>query len=528
MRTSTTGLLCAVFACRGAAEGDSPAIDPKLRVVPWPIDFGVVTLGETSTPIFVTVENEGDEDIALDGFFPSSDALMVDDVDSFHLAPGRQETRTLRWTPVSTDTLHERLDVVVARSPSMTSVPVTGVPAFGVLDAPVGLRDLGGVPVGCAREFSFQISNEGMDELTLESVTFSGPDELTLYEGTLDCWSPPGNDDGVAARVLGPYESVDFCVEYAPTTPGTDAEATLHVESDALVHPVADATLTGHAVDGPGLVSDTWTVPPRPTALTSLVVVNAAVASSTRSALPSFFDVLRDSALPFRVAFIGTESDGLDPSVAGPYAFIDDTFSAEETDEAVGAMLDGIEGDEDRGLALLAVAIEEHRDWLLDADALWRSSTLHLTVVNDDAEQSPLIADMYVEQFNEFKDGAAPVVVNGIAGPPPTGCDGLWGPSAAPSEMLFDATQLTSGVFASICDDWNTNLALLAGHMLRPVFPLGDLPLDANITVTLDGDEIDTGWVYEPEINAIAFDEDSYPPEGSVVGIEYGPALECD
>jgi hypothetical protein len=503
------------------------AVSPDLQVYPQPIDFGVVKLGETAT-IFVTVQNDGDEDVDLDGLLPSSDALMVDDVDSFRLASGRQQTRILRWTPVSTDPLDEQLEVIVARSSSTTRVDVTGVPAFGVLEAPVGRLDLGNVPVGCVGEVALQVSNRGLDDLTLESMTLSGADELTLHEGPYDPWIPSANDGvDVAGRVLGPGESFDFRVQYVPITPGTFSEARLHIESDAAVDRVADATLAGLALDAPGPVSDSWTVPPRPTALTSLVVVNAVVASSMRDAIPTFFDVLHASALPFRVALIGTGSDDgdLDPSVAGPYTYVDDTFSVEETVGAVGAMLDGIEGDEDRGLALLAVAIEEHRDWLLDADPLWRSSTLHLTVVNNDAEQSPLIANEYVEQYEEFKDDAAPVAVNGIAGPPPSGCAPF---AAEPSPMLFDATQQTSGVFLSICDSPDTNLPLLAAHMILPVFQLGDVPVDANMTVTVDDKEIENGWVYDPQLNAIRFDADSYPPEGSVVGIQYGAALACE
>ncbi len=94
--------------------------------------------------------------------------------------------------------------------------------------------------------------------------------------------------------------------------------------------------------------------------------------------------------------------------------------------------------------------------------------------------------------------------------------------------MLYDATQATDGVFLSICEDWNTNLALLAAHMVRPVFPLGELPLGSNITVTVDGKEIDSGWVYDPQSNAIRFDDASYPAEDSVVGVEYGSVLVCE
>ena len=46
--------------------------------------------------------------------------------------------------------------------------------------------------------------------------------------------------------------------------------------------------------------------------------------------------------------------------------------------------------------------------------------------------------------------------------------------------------------------------------------------------IIVDGKEIDSGWVYDPQTNAIRFDDDSYPVAGSVVGIEYGAVTECD
>jgi hypothetical protein len=530
MSARTATLLCAMVACRGDApvqQDDSPTVDPTLYLEPRSINFGSVKLGETATAS-VTLKNGGRESIDVDGLVSSTDALVVDDTDLFRLAPGEEQVRTLQWTPVTTETLDTQIGVFVVSSPPRTIVlPVSGTPEFGVLDAPVGTWNLGSVPVGCEREFVFHVSNRGPGDVTLESVTLSGPDEFTLRAD----WT--GNSsffqrDSPTAGVLSPYESVDFIVTFVPTTVGVHSEAKLHIESDA-AQPVADPTLMALAVEPPLSVSLSWEVPPRPTALTSVIDVNADVAPYLHDAFPSFFDVLRSSPLPFRVAIIGTmnETGDLDPSVAGPYAYIDETLSAAQTDEAIDSMLDGIAGDEDRGLALLESAIEEHQDWLLDDD--WQSSTLHLTVVNVDEEQSPAPASYYVHQYEEHKDDPAHLVVNGIAGHPPAGCfDGAGAGSALSSAALLDATLQTDGVFLSICDDWSTNLGLLATHMIQPMFPLDDPPLDSNITVTIDGKEIDSGWVYDPESNAIRFDDDTYPAEGSIVGVDYGIGLVCE
>ena len=502
-------LSLALVACGGAALEDSaaPTVGPELRLVPRSIDFGPVRVGETATTP-LTLRNLGDEAIELVGVFPSSDIVVVDHYDRIRIGPGEEQVILVRWTPMSTDDLLQASLYlpVVARPPATVTVPVVGVPSFGHLSTAAG-AGFSGVALGCHRRVTFWISNSGTADLTLTSVTLSGPDEFS--------WS--GLETPL---VVAPDAATSFEVMFVPTTPGY-SEATIHIESDDPLRPVVDEVLPGLAVAAPG----SWVVPPRPAAITSVIAVNAEVATVLHEAFESFFDVLRDSQVPFRVAIIGDRDD---PSVPAPYTYIDEGFSAPESDAAVGAMLNTIRDDEDAGLALLEAAIEEHGDWLLEPDAPWASSTLHLTVVNPDAEQSPRPADYYVGQYEEFKGDAGPVFVNGIAGFPPGGCTGGLVGWAASSENLLDATQATGGVFSSICDDLTAIVRALAGNMAA-MFPLTDPPIDSNsITVTVDGKEVDSGWVYLPESNAIRFDDESYPPVGSVVGIEYGPALVCE
>ena len=512
-------LSLALIACGGAAPEDSaaPAIGRELGVVPPSIDFGLVKVGETATTP-LTLRNLGDEAIELVGVFPSSDIVVVDDSDRIRLGPGDEQVIQVRWTPMTTDDwLQVHLDLPLAvRPPATVTIPVVGSPSWGSLGtSQTWYGDgFGSVSIGCAREVTVQIANWGLAELTLESVTFSGPDEFS--------WS------GVETPlVFAPKSAISFDATFVPTVPGY-FDATVHIESDDPDDPVVDRVLPAQAVAAPGPVSLSWTVPPRPTAITSVIAVNSEVAPRIQRAFESFFDVLRGSELPFRVAIIGDQGDQLDPSVSGPYPYIDDGFSAEESDDAIAAMLDGIGGDEDAGLALLEAAIAEHRDWLLDVDAPWPSSTLHLTFVNPDAEQSPNPAAYYVERYLEWKGDAGPLFVNGIAGRPPAGCaGGPGGAAAAPSENLLDATEETGGVFLSICDDLTTTVRALAANMVA-MFPLTDPPLDSNITVTVDGTKIESGWVYLPESNAIRFDDESYPDAGSVVGIEYGTPLVCE
>ena len=506
-------LLLALVACDGTLpeDGETPTVGPKLRVTPRSLDFGMVKVGDTATAS-LTLRNLGDEAVELVGVFSSAD-VVVDDPGRIQVGPGEERVVPVRWTPTATDDfLQTQLDLpVVARPPVTVTVPVVGTPSWARIHTPMWYDGFGTVVIGCARHVTFKINNAGLEDLTVESVTFSGPDEFS--------WS--GLETPL---VLAPGEATSFDATFVPTTPGY-REATVHIESDDPGYPVVDKILSAEAVATPGPVLLSWAVPPRPTALTSVIAVNAEVTPFLRGPFGSFFDVLRDSGVPFRVAIVGDQGD---PSVSGPYPYIDDGFSALECDDAVDAMLDGIGGDEDALLALLEDAIAEQGHWLLDADAPWPSSTLHLTVVNSDAEQSPLSGGAYVEAYSESKGDSGPLFVHGIGGRPPDGCTNpAAGGAGEPSERLFDATQWTGGAFLSICDDLSFTVRELASLMVA-TFPLTDPPIDANITVTVDGKEVESGWTYMPDTNAIRFDDNSYPATGSVVGIEYGTPLVCE
>jgi hypothetical protein len=504
--------VCLVACGRTPREG--APVGPVLRVDPSSIDFGSVQWGETATAS-VTLRNDGDEGIDLSGLVVSSDALSVDDADAFHLGPGAEQVRTLSWTPVTRDVVREHLDVVSATRPqSVTEVTVQGTPLFGALQAWMTSSEVGAVGVGCEGETELDVFNEGSGELNVSITVDDAQFELVRIKGY----------SSEMPHVVAPHAHEVYAVRFVPATPGPK-DATIHIVSDDPVAPVVDLGITALAI---GPVAVQWQVPPRPTALTSLIDVNGYVAPYLPGMLDSFFDVLRDSGLPFRVAILGGGNDGkLDTSVAGSHAYIDDTLSAEETYAAADAMLDGISGDEDRGFMLLDSALAVHSDWLLGPT--WASSALHLTVVNRDVEQSPEPADYYVAHYRTYKDDAGRVFVNGVAGELPAGCTGGPGsPWAIASPPVFDATQETGGVFSSICDDWSPNFACLAAAMVVPEFPLTDAAFDSSITVKVDGEAIESGWAYDAQRNAIRFDEDSYPAEGSLIEIEYGSAVGCD
>jgi len=83
----------------------------------------------------------------------------------------------------------------------------------------------------------------------------------------------------------------------------------------------------------------------------------------------------------------------------------------------------------------------------------------------------------------------------------------------------------TGGDIENVCDsDWGTPLANIATASLGPIqsFPLSGHPSDATqITVTVNGQAVTTGWSYDPTSNTVVFTQGSAPPVGSSVQITY-------
>lgn len=159
-------------------------------------------------------------------------------------------------------------------------------------------------------------------------------------------------------------------------------------------------------------------------------------------------------------------------------------------------------------------------------EGLLLGGLLHIVFVADENDESPGYDESpdywkeWVEEIGEAYGDPSKVVMSAVAGPTPTGCAG-----ADPGFGYDGAVRATGGEFLSICDDWASEIDLLAdATAMRSTFPLGDLPIVETLQVWVNDREMISGtdYTYDPQTNIVTLEEPSGP--GDRVAILYQPA----
>jgi hypothetical protein len=156
-------------------------------------------------------------------------------------------------------------------------------------------------------------------------------------------------------------------------------------------------------------------------------------------------------------------------------------------------------------------------------------SILHIILVSDEPEQSPNSWDWYVERIIEAKADESKTRISSVAGRMDGVCD-MAGAHSAPGTGYYEATMATGGVYLDICSDWATNMEALAlASAQLDTFPLSNDPVLETLVVTVNGQTLTEGWVYEAKTNSVVFtDPKLIPAGGDLVDITYGGAAPCE
>ena len=506
-------IVLALVGCRPMRAGSPvPVIEPSV------VDFGAVPLGETRTAS-VTVRNDGEGAMAFDGLVASSEELAVDDAGPFELQPGDAHERFVSWTASTIDNVDERLELRVG-DVAVAWIPVIGSSAWSALEVSSYPIDFESTNVGCATWVDRTVHNEGSVGEALTAIEVS---DSTFAVTSVD-GAPLDLPLTVAAQ-----SSETLRIRYAPTSEGP-IDATLVVGSES-TSKFAVIDLHGEAQPFEPATT-TWTVE-HDEAVTGIINVNdylmedrldSGIDTLMLDLLTAFLDSLMNEPEPFRVAIVMHE----DGQVHGPVPYIDASFSLDDAVAAAEVMLQGVSehGDNDQGLDTCLRGIESNEDWLIVDSALWADSNLNLVVINSDVEQSPYDASYYVDRYTEHKR-TTDIAVHGIAGDAPNGCWGVGesGSHVGFSPKLYDATVATGGAYLSLCEgDWTElgrNLALrFAGR-----YVLDGASAIESIEVFVDGDPVSSGWFYDETTHEITFDDNTEPPEGAELRVDYA---RCD
>lgn len=509
-----------LIGCGGGAqdtgvdsETETVPLDWSYKVKPKKVDFGEQVVGNLATQV-VTVSNTGDDDLLFVDFIPPGlEGLEVTAPTAFSMAPGQSQDLVVTWVPGTSSLMSDQFSLVLG--PSQTETETVTVPLLGAGQGPVMTIssqqfDYGGVPVGCSADVTFTLTNTGNADLLIESIDLDGDEVFTISDSTLAEPFP---------WAVSPFTSRDIGVTYVPTDQNYDV-GVVELSSDA---GKVSAALTGVGeVDGSNILQF---VVGEQNKNTVLVHVNEVAiegpygtfADELQDYVHVFFETLQDNHADYRAAFFWS----VDGTVDGTVPYLDDSYSPEQSAQIVIDAIAGgsTAGDNDRNFTSLLTAVEQQRWWLFEDDA-WSESKLSLVAINRDTEQSGGHYSTYVEQAQALKDDPDKVKYHAIAGPLPSGC----GQGTEPFTSYSDAVTATGGVFLTICDaDWTSNMQQLASATLdgADYFPLTGSVLISTLAVSVDDIPVSSGWSYDGDLNAIVFDESSYPSEGAIVEVYY-------
>jgi Ca2+-binding RTX toxin-like protein len=215
--------------------GDGQPV-PAAAVSPDGIDFGQLTVGQTSAPQVVTVSSTGDADLVV------SDVSLSDPAAGFAItantcgtvAPGGTCSISVTFAPTAAGDREADLVITHNAGGNPATVGLKGTGVVVEVASPTatlqGSTNFGTRRVGTARDQLIRVQNNGPGQLFVSSITVDGSASFSLVSHTCQAALP------VRGRC-------DVVVRFAPEAAGGHA-ATLSVVSNASNSPTA-ASLTG-------------------------------------------------------------------------------------------------------------------------------------------------------------------------------------------------------------------------------------------------------------------------------------------
>lgn len=507
---------CASDQGLGKVSDVDGAEGPAIQVEPPALAFGALTDGEVASLSF-TVANIGPEEsvldvsaIRLEGVAAGSYTLITDGAFSLFGGAPPEEFEVV-FSPVGAN---EQEAVAVVDSNDTTN-PHAGVDLVGEglvpeLEISPDPLDMGITYVGCDKQNTLTFTNVGEDTLVVSAID---ADRGVNFPLTIPVGLPFS---------LEPHTSLDLPIAFVPTVEGSLTN-TLRVTSNEPLG-VREAIQTGAGAYA-AEYSDSFEVPADPRSdILFYVDQSCSMDDDARSLgtnFATFIDTLSKYTSDWQIA-VANDDDGCNNSgILTPGAPNFQSVFQNAVRAGGGTWTEA-------GLTVTSHAIDltdpsECNDGFLRTDAM-----LHIIMVSDEPEQSARAWDSYVTEVINKKGDPSLVKFSAVAGPSPSGCTDMDN-TAEYGSGYFEAVSYTSGEFLSICDDWGTNVDILATASVSVnTFELSHTPAPASVVVTVNGVEVTTGWTYNSATNAVVFDETSAPTEGDAVEVDYAGLASCD
>jgi len=493
--------LCVACSPESGLEGkvDQQEYAAHIALDPPVIDFGALDQGDSATAT-ITVSSTGDAALLVDAAsVEGSGAFTLDGLDDdLSLQPGEHADLLVTYTAQREDDEGEvRVESSDPDQP-VASVDLAGAGLFPSIALGPNPYDLGDHLTGCGPthgDLTLTNVGEGTGHVT-RIVAIGGGFELS--------------DTPDLPLTLASGDTATFGVQVEPDEDGT-WDGTVYVESDDPAGDVSAAlsvtsyTQTQRDLFRQGIWPETDVIL---TVDRSCSMEDDAARLATQ--LPTLFTALDATETDFQLAVITQDSGCYNETL-----FTKDTPDAEET---FSDAIFGVAGTwTEAGFTLTQNALRKADAGECNEGLLREDSLVTVLNVSDEPEQS---GPPWDEMVASILDLAPTAVISAVAGPVPGGCA-----TAEAGVGYLEATDATGGFFADFCDvDWADVASMLAGLTGTPItdtFELSEIPWSDTLEVEVDHEPA-TDWTYDPEQNAVVFDEQPEEGAGIVITYQYG------
>src|SRR5690606_38412747 len=146
----------------------------------------------------------------------------------------------------------------------------------------------------------------------------------------------------------------------------------------------------------------------------------------------------------------------------------------------------------------------------------WTRDNAYLAVVylSDEEDVSSGAVQNYVDSLRTLKPNAGYIKPYSIVTTELIGNE--W---ETIGQRYIDLTNSMNGVVADIHRPFYDTLRDFGGSILNLLdsFPLSNAPIDNQIRITLNGQELTSGWTYDAQNRVVRFDPTQIPDAGSIV-----------
>jgi hypothetical protein len=512
VRTLFLSILTTLLSCQDYTVNEVEKRLPQMLVYPQVIDFGHLDAGTQSGQDSFIIVNTGDDDliISIPQLVSGNTRFSMDTFteDPITIPGGELLEVNVYYTPETFESNGGFISVVGNdESNREARVLLSGWGDAPVLDVSPVDFDYGDISIGCDNEEHVTISNDGNQDLVIESVVqmVTQPADIILEFGSLP--PPPW--------VIPPGQQLDFLVSYVPSDIGADASDISIISNDP-IRPLVELTQIGDG-DVEHWYTHSWVQESVPIMDVLWVIDNSGSMGVFQSSLASnvsdFLSVFTNLQVDYKMAVISTDW-WVPQNIFTP--------TTPNVAQQLAAQLSiGIYGSgNEQGLQMAKLSLSNANATGVGSNFFRTDSTLIVIWVSDEQDHSGYWGT-FANFFEHLKPQGA-FLPFAIVGDPPTGCSRS-GQHAEYGAGYTELVNYFNGITYSICStDWGVQLQNMAGNAVgRRMFILEEAdPIVDTIVVTING-QVTNEWVYSESDNAFIFNDGYIPHEGQTISVNY-------